>query len=79
MAKNATAQQNKRRRARETLDAKGRGPTNQDKKGYEVKGRPHQDSEIAPAVRIIVAPGVACTVKVEYLPVEIVGEHKTDK
>lgn len=49
------------------------------KKGHEVKGRPQEDSEITPAVRVIVAPGVACTVKTEDLPVKIVGEHKSDK
>lgn len=49
------------------------------KKGHEVKGRPHEDSEITPAVRVIVAPGVACTVKAEDLLVKIVGEHKSDK
>lgn len=49
------------------------------KKGHEVKGRPHEDGEITPAVRVIVAPGVACTVKVEDLLVKIVGEHKSDK
>ena len=61
------------------MDAKGRGPAHQDKKGHKVKGRPHEDGEITPAVRVIVAPGVACTAKVEDLLVKIVGEHKSDK
>lgn len=53
--------------------------TDQDKKGHEVKGRPHEDGEITPAVRVIVAPGVDCAVKEKDLLVKIVGEHKSDK
>ena len=77
--KERTAQQHECHRARKALNSIRRGPSHQDKKGNDVKSRPRQKEKVTPAIRVVVAPGFACAVKVEYLPVPIVGEHKRDK
>lgn len=68
-----------RRRARETLDAKGRGPAHQDKKGNEVKGCPYQNGTVAPTICVIVAPGSTRSIEMEDLLMNIVSKHKADK